>query len=266
MAKVFVFDVNMCAGCYVCQIACKDEHCDNDWTPYAKPQPVWGQFWFRLNEIERGQIPQVKVAYYPTLCMHCDNAPCIPVCPEGAISKRSDGLVLIDPKKCSGCQLCIEACPYDAIFFNQGLKIAQKCTGCAHLIDRGWKLPRCADACNNDALSFGEESEFSAFIAQAEVLKPEENAGPRVYYKNLPKRFIAGTVFDPAVDEVVEGATCTLSGTSSGTTTTDGFGDFWFEGLAVGTFSLTISGNGKTKTISDISTDKDVGLGDIALA
>jgi len=264
--KVFVFDVKKCSGCYCCQIACKDEHCDTDWMPYAKPQPVWGQFWLRQNLVECGQAPQVRTYYYPILCMHCDDAPCIPVCPVDAISKRDDGLVWIDPKKCNGCTLCIGACPYGVIFFNQGSKQAQKCTGCAHLVDRGWVETRCVNACTIEALQFGNESDFSTVIAESEVLKPELNLKPRVYYKNLPKRFIAGTVYDPAVDEVVEGATCTLTGASSSQATTDLFGDFWLEGLPVGTFSLTISGNGKTKTIPGINTDKDVGLGDIALA
>ncbi|MBM3149609.1 MAG: oxidoreductase, partial [Chloroflexi bacterium] len=105
--KVFVIDVKNCTGCYSCQIACKDEHCGNDWTPYAKPQPDWGHFWGKLNYYERGQIPQVRVAHVFVPCQHCDDAPCIKACPETAISKRADGLVWIDPKKCTGCQLCL---------------------------------------------------------------------------------------------------------------------------------------------------------------
>jgi hypothetical protein len=83
----------------------------------------------------------------------------------------------------------------------------------------------------------------------------------------LPKRFIAGTVYDPGAEEVVIGATCTLSG-DGGTVTqeTNHWGDFWFKGLEVGTYSLKIEGDGKSTTIADISTEKDVGLGDIPLA
>ncbi|MFC1875429.1 4Fe-4S dicluster domain-containing protein [Chloroflexota bacterium] len=266
--KVFVFDAALCVGCYNCHMACKDEHCGNDWMPYASPQPETGHFWFNLEKQVRGTVPQVKVAYVPTLCMHCDDAPCIPVCPGEAIYKRDDGLVIIDPKKCNGQQLCIDACPYGVIYFNRYLNISQKCTGCAHLLDRGWpiKEPRCVDVCYTKALRFGEEADFSAEIAQAEVMLPEEGTQPRVYYLNLPKRFIAGTVYDPGDKEVVIGATCTLSGDGSGTATTDGFGDFWLEGLDVGTFSLTIEAAGKTKTIDNISTEKNVSLGDIALS
>lgn len=157
--KVFVFDAAKCNGCHSCQVACKDEHAGNDWMPYAKPMPETGMFWYKQNEYVRGSIPKVKVAYVPTLCMHCDEATCIPACPTSAISKREDGLVLIDPAKCNGCQLCVGACPYGTISFNRALRVAQKCTGCAHLLDRGWpiKEPRCADACITGALTFGEE-------------------------------------------------------------------------------------------------------------
>ncbi|MFC1875591.1 4Fe-4S dicluster domain-containing protein [Chloroflexota bacterium] len=281
MGKVFVIDVALCNGCHCCQVACKDEHCGNDWMPYARPQPEAGQFWFKLNEYERGTVGQglpgqsqvrmsskVKAAVAPNMCMHCDDAPCIPACPNEAIVKRDDGLVWLDPAKCTGLQLCIPACPYGVIYFNQTLQLSQKCTGCAHLLDRGWPItePRCVDACITGMMRFGEEADFSAEIAQAEVMLPEENTQPRVYYLNLPKRFIGGTVYDPATKEVAIGATCTLSGDGSGTATTDGFGDFWFEGLAVGTFSLAIAAGGKTATIDAISTEKDVNLGDIALS
>jgi len=269
--KVFVFDTKKCTGCYSCQIGCKDEHCGNDWMPYARPQPETGQFWMRFKQFERGATPQLKVAYIPVLCQHCDDAPCIAACPvEGAIFERPDGLVIIDPKICTVCQLCMPACPYGTIFYNSGLQIAQKCTGCAHLLDRGWpiKEPRCVDNCPGDVCAFGEESELSSQIAEAERLTPNFGGTPntRVYYKGLPKKFIAGCVYNPATKEVVIGATCTLSGDGSGTATTDDFGDFWFEDLAVGTFSLKIEGGGKSKTISDISTEKDVALGDIPLS
>ena len=266
--KAFVLDLTRCNGCYSCQIACKDEHCGNDWSPYAKPQPDTGHFWMKVNEYLRGTVPKAKMAYIPVPCQHCADAPCIAACAPGAIYRRDDGLVVIDPKKCTGCQKCLsaDACPYGAIFYNKDLNLAQKCTGCAHLGDRKVAFaPRCADACPTEALKFGEESELQDLIAKAEVLHPEYGTNPRVYYIGLPKRFVAGTVYDPGAEEVVIGATCTLSGDGTGTATTDDFGDFWFEGLEVGTFSLKIEADGKTKTIADISTEKDVNLGDIAL-
>ncbi len=266
--KVFVIDIAKCSGCYGCQIACKDEHVGNDWTPYAKPQPEIGQFWSKVTEHVRGTAPQVKVSFVPQLCMHCQDAPCIKACPNKAISQRSDGLVLIDPAKCGGRQNCIEACPYGAIYFNPVLQISQKCTGCAHLLDRGYpiKEPRCVDACILGAMKFGEEADFKDVIAKAEILNPEYGLKTRVYYLNLPKRFITGTVYDPGTKDVVVGANLTLSGAGSATLKTNDWGDFWFDGLKAGTYSLKIEAGGKTKTIDNINTAKDVSLGDIALA
>jgi Fe-S-cluster-containing dehydrogenase component len=237
--------------------------------PYAMPQPETGQFWLKVRERVRGTVPKVKVSFIPVMCQHCDDAPCISVCTKEAIFEREDGLVLVDPKKCTGCQLCIDACPYGVIYYNKEIEQVQKCTGCAHLLDRGWpiKEPRCADSCINQVLIFRDKDAYAEVINRAEMLPPD--FGPQVntkaYYISLPKRFIAGTVYDPEVDEVVIGATCTLSGDSTASVTTDGFGDFWFEGLAVGNYSLKIEAAGKTYTQDSVNTEKDVNLGDIQL-
>ena len=73
--KMFVIDVAKCVGCRSCEIVCKDEHVDNDWSPIALPQPDTGQHWVRVEEKERGQVPKVTVAYTPIMCQHCKNAP-----------------------------------------------------------------------------------------------------------------------------------------------------------------------------------------------
>jgi tetrathionate reductase subunit B len=270
--KVFTFDVGRCNGCYNCQIACKDEHVVNDWTPYAKPQPEIGQFWLKLSENVRGTVPKVKVAYIAHLCNHCDDASCMVSCSvEGALYKRNDGLVIIDPIKCTGCKNCVDSCPYGAIYFNQDLNIAQKCTGCAHLLDNGWKEPRCVDACPTLALKFMEESEAEAqgWMKDSEAIRPDRKAvdKPRTYYRNIPKKFIAGTLYDPVEKDVIAGALCTISGEDMArTVTTNGFGDFWFEGLITGRYSLKIEAKGfVVKTINAITTEKDVNLGDIPL-
>ena len=268
--KAFVIDVSICNGCYCCQIACKDEHVANDWTPYAKPQPDTGQFWLKLNEFIRGTVPKVKMHYIPLLCMHCDAAPCVAACPvKDTIYKRDDGLVIIDPEKCTGCKNCLDSCPYNVIYFNENLNIAQKCTGCAHLLDEGQaiKEPRCVDACPTEALKFIDESDLNNLKRRAEVLHPELGTQPRVYYLDIPKKFIAGTVYDPVDKNVVIGAVCTLSSNGKALTVeTDGFGDFWFNGLVEGTYSLNIDAKGfRPKKFDLISTEKDVNLGDIAL-
>jgi Fe-S-cluster-containing dehydrogenase component len=267
--KALVIDITKCNGCYNCQIACKDEHVANDWNPYARPQPETGQFWMRINETTRGSVPKVKVIYEPRTCQHCDAAPCITACKEKAIYKRDDGIVMVDPGKCNGQKNCLAACPYGAIYFNEDLKLAQKCTMCAHLLDRGWKEPRCVEVCPTGALKFGEEKDLQDLIQKAELLKPESKTQPRVYYIGLPKRFIAGAVYDPRKDECIEGASITLidSAGKSQTINTDNFGDFWFEGLKVGTYSVKVEAKGfATKNIDSISTEKDVNLGDIPLS
>jgi tetrathionate reductase subunit B len=269
MAKVMIIDMTKCNGCYNCQVACKDEHVGNDWTPIAKPQPDTGQFWMRCEDIVRGQVPKVKVAYMLHICQHCSEAPCIKACKSQAIYKRGDGAVIIDPTKCRGQRNCLAACPYGVIYYNEDLQLAQKCTWCAHLLDQGWKEPRCVDACPTGALKFGEESEFKAQIAKSEILKPEEKAGVRTYYIGIPKRFVAGSVWDPEADECLEGVTVTLrdvQGNKVASLETDNFGDFWFEGLGVSTYSLDLQKAGyKPHKLAEVSTEKDINVGDIAL-
>jgi Fe-S-cluster-containing dehydrogenase component len=263
--KVFVFDNARCNGCYGCQLACKDEHVGNDWSPIAAPMPDTGQFWCKLNERTHGQVPKVRIEYWPTLCNHCDDAPCMAVAPD-AVYRREDGLIIIDSEKARGNQQLAEACPYGAIWFNEELGLAQKCTGCAHLVDEGM-LPHCVDLCATGALRFGEESEFSAEIAAAERLTSDEHGG-RVYYLNLPKLFISGDVWDPAANEIIQGATvtlCTNKGKQLATTSTDGFGDFWFKRLDPGDYLVTVEAQGFIEETRDVHLEQSLNIGDFAL-
>jgi len=278
--KVMIIDVAKCVGCYACQIACKDEHVDNDWSPYTKPQPDTGSFWRRVEEIERGTFPKVKLTYIPINCMHCDSPPCIRACRIGAIIKRADGIVLINPEKCNGCvdiakPLCLDACPYNTIYFNEKLRIAQKCTFCVHLIDGKdplykFGIPRCVDVCQKEAMIFGDEETLKDIIQKAEILHPEYGVKPRVYYLNLPKPFIAGAVVDPSEDEVIEGAKVTAIDLFTGEkheTLTDEFGDFWLRDLKWNhKYMIYIEKDGYLKKIVGIiTTEKDVNLGDIEI-
>lgn len=271
--KVFIVDLAICNGCYNCQIACKDEHVGNDWSPYARPQPLTGHFWLKMIERERGSFPKVRISYIPTLCNHCDSAPCIAVCKSKAIYKRPDGLVIIDPIKCNGCQDCVYACPYEAIYFNEFLMIAQKCTGCAHLLDKGEKEPRCVEACPTEAIKFGEEIEFKETLEKAGLLNPNiKETKPRVYYLNLNllKPFITGAVYDPEIDECIKGANVTLIDEETGEkhgTLTDIFGDFQFRDLEPNkVFKIKIEKDGyHTIEIKNVKVDKDINLGDIKM-
>lgn len=270
MGKVLIIDITKCNGCHNCQIACKDEHVGNDWSPIARPQPMSGQFWTKVEDIVRGSVPKVRVAYLHTICRHCDDAPCIKACPNQAIYKRTDGIVIIDPGKCQGSRKCIQECPYDgSVYFNDELNIAQKCTFCAHLIDKGWNETRCSDVCPTGAYTFGEEAELRGQIAQAEQLEPESGAKPRVYYIGLPKKFIGGTVFDPEADEVLIGAEIKIINKSNGNFTsvkTDDFGDFWVDGLTADEYSVFINkADYAQKKLEADTIVKDINLGDIPM-
>jgi Fe-S-cluster-containing dehydrogenase component len=226
-----------------------------------------GQFWCKLEEHVRGSVPKVKIHYISKLCNHCENAPCIGAAKNGAVYRREDGLVIIDPEKAVGQLQIAEACPYGAVYRNEELKLPQKCTGCAHLLDHGAAAPRCVDACPTDAMRFGEEADLKDLIDGAEVLRPETGAGPRVYYRNIPGLFIGGTVYDPVKEEIVEGASCRLqSGGKTRRTATDEFGDFWFEDLPVGVFDLAVDAAGyETRVFAALKTDRSINLGDVAL-
>jgi len=267
--KALVIDASKCNGCYNCQIACKDEHVGNDWSPYARPQPLIGHFWIKVIDKVRGTFPKVKVSYRPDICRHCANAPCISACKYGAIDRREDGIVLIDPDRCRGEKDCVAACPYGAVYFNEDLNIAQKCTLCTHLLDKGEKEPRCVEVCPTGALVFGEEEGLGQLIDRSEMAEPEHAAEPRVHYIGLPKRFIAGAVYDPSEDECIEGALVTVVNREDGVeaeTLTDEFGDFWLEGLKAGDYSLTIEKEGYGPyRVECFSVEEDVNLGDIAL-
>ena len=270
--KNFLIDADKCTGCDLCIIACKDEHVGSAYSPWTKPQPDTGHFWIDVQPMERGRIPRVRMRYLPLLCQHCANAACIKACPEDAIKRRDDGLVWIDPATCTACGLCEEACPYDVIYMNGELGVAQKCTGCAHRVDEG-SSPRCVEVCPHDAIVFGDEAD-SVFSKDEhgkapEVYHPEYQAQPRVYWKGLPKPWIAGVVIDAVSDEVIARAAITavdLFEDGSVTVRSDEFGDFWIKGLRKDRkYRLRISKEGYEDFRAIVTTDGEQDLGNVCL-
>ena len=248
--KVLVVDLAKCNGCRCCQLACKDEHCGNDWSPYAAPQPMSGQFWCNFEEEERGRVPVVRVAYTPVFCGHCDECPLLTAAPE-CVHRTVDGFVLIDPETARGRADLAELCPYGRVFHNVERDVPQKCTGCAHLLENGWAEPRCVDACATGALRFGDEADFADEIARAQRgsagFADDPRIGSHVYYLNAPKRWIAGTVADRGINEVVIGADVTIrndTGEKIAHVQTDWAGDFRYFDCEQARYSVRIEAPG----------------------
>ena len=268
-----IIDLNKCSGCYNCFLACRDEHYGNDFPPIALAQPFKNHFWMQIIERERGKYPKVKLSFIPKPCMHCDNAPCTQSTANGSVYKRPDGVVIIDPEKSRGQKEILSSCPHRVIFWNDEKNIPQKCTLCAHLLDQGWKEPRCAEACPTGALLFGDLDDPASEISKVwksqkvETLHPEFELQPRVKYIGIPKRFVAGTVYFKDRDECAENARVTLTGKGKKQTVrTNNFGDFEFEDLAAdGDFTVKVEHSGYAPQSFKVQTKLDVYLGDILL-
>jgi Fe-S-cluster-containing dehydrogenase component len=268
-----VIDIKKCTGCYNCFLTCRDEFAGNDYPGYALGQPMTGMNWIRLIEKERGQYPKVKVAYTPLICMQCDEAGCMKVAQNGAVYRRKDGIVMIDPEKAKGQKQIVGGCPYRVIEWNEEKQVAQKCIFCAHMLDKGEKVPRCVESCPTGALAFGDlddpESIVSKLIAAGgtEVLHPEYQMKEKVEYLNLPRTFIAGTVVLGDVDEVGKGVVVKLEGEGgSKEALTNGFGDFEFEGLAGNKeYKLKVEASGYKAKSLKVKTLKDTYVGEIVL-
>ena len=255
--KVFAIDINRCNGCYNCQLACKDEHCDQAWPPYSAAEPLIGQFWLKIDERERGRVPMVKVSYIPTI--GAQDEAIREYAPE-CLMEREDGIIVLDPEKCKDRADLAEK--FEGVYYNEELGIAQGCAGCAHLLDNGWTVPRCVDACATDAIKFGDEEDFD--LLNATKLTP----GSHVYYFNYPKRFVAGLAFDNERREVIIGADVTLlkDGEEVARTATDDFGDFKFDQVEAAVYTVRIAANGyKVAELAADATQKDIYLGDIAV-
>jgi Fe-S-cluster-containing dehydrogenase component len=269
-----VIDIDKCNGCYNCFLACKDEFAGNDYLPFSLSQPSMGKSWMRITERERGFCPKVKVDYIPLPCLQCNEAPCVKAAHNGEVYRRPDGIILIDPEKSIGKREILSTCPHRVIQWNEEKNIPQKCTFCAHLLEQGWKEPRCVEACPSGALLFGDlddpDSEISRVMKSPHIeeLHPEYGLQPNVVYIDLPKRFIAGEVLlEDRQDECAKGVVVTLSdGKNKHTCKTDIFGDFEFDGLESNrSYRILVEHEGYLSKELEVKTDTDVHVGEIIL-
>jgi Fe-S-cluster-containing dehydrogenase component len=273
-----IIDVAECTNCQLCTLATMDEYVGNDFPGYAAAMPKHGHRWIDILQKERGQAPMIDIAYVPTMCNHCDDAPCIKATKDGAIKKRDDGIVIIDPAKAKGQKQLVEACPYGHIWWNEDLQLPQHWPFDAHLIDQGWKETRGQQSCPTGAMRAvkTDDVEMARMVRQEglEVLGPGLATKPRVYYRNLwryTKCFIGGTVSAEAngVVDCVEGACVRLikSGAIVAETTSDNYGDFKFDKLDEnsGAYTVEIEAKGQPTKSVETRLGISVNLGEIRL-
>jgi Fe-S-cluster-containing dehydrogenase component len=197
-----VIDLDTCVGCHACAVNCKEWNTSGpagpltDFTPYgAEPDGVWFN---RIHSFEAGEGAEGRTVHFPKSCLHCEDAPCVTVCPTGASFKREeDGIVLVDPDKCIGCKLCSWACPYGAREYDHDQGVMKKCTLCVDRIynldvPESERVPACVSTCPSSARHFGDlgdpDSDVSRLVAARGgfALMPEQGCRPVNRY--LPPR------------------------------------------------------------------------------
>lgn len=177
----WVVDTRRCFGCHACEVACKAEN-DVPLGSYIR-QTIYHDFQRR-----NGQMARIMV---PMSCQHCEDAPCIKVCPCGALSKQQGGTVQIDYDRCCGHASCVDACPYGAIYIDPVVGQAVKCHNCTHRVDEGME-PACVSTCPSEALYFGDLNDPKSKVSQLKAqldreenlqqLRVEKGTKPRMYF------------------------------------------------------------------------------------
>jgi tetrathionate reductase subunit B len=181
-----VVDVERCIGCHACSVACKVENSVSLGNFRTK---VYYYDHEGKNAIGRTAL---KRAFLPTLCMHCEDAPCLKACPTTSISRGQDGVVRIDSSTCDSSGDCISACPYGAIHIDPLSKVADKCDWCSHRLEVGME-PACVEVCPAEVFTFGDLNDPKSRVSQMRaskaseltVLKPQEGAKPGVKYRGI---------------------------------------------------------------------------------
>ncbi len=270
-----IIDVARCHDCNDCFLADKDEFVGNDFLPYSVAQPWSGHRWMNIHRKERGQYPIVQVAYLPMPCQHCADAPCVEASADGSVYRRPDGLVIIDPVKAKGHPEIVDTCPYGAIYWNEEAQVAQKCNGCAHLLDQGWTETRCSQVCPTGAirLVLADDDEWARIVDEEglEDYRAELGTDPRVKYKNLykwEKVFIGGSAVFKDTDECAEGAKVTIVsvGQVVGEGVANNYGEFVVDRLQpAGEYTVTVQADGYAPYSATVTPGESVNLGTIML-
>jgi Fe-S-cluster-containing dehydrogenase component len=201
-----VVDLDACVGCHACATACKEWNAGSAMAggvpDYAPQGDVPAGVWFnRVRHYEAGTHPDSRTLNVPMSCMHCEDAACVTVCPTGASYKRAeDGIVLIDPEKCMGCNYCAWACPYGARELDRDAGVMRKCTLCVDRIHdpalpEAERQPACVLACPAHARHFGDfddpDSRVSVLTREREGAPLLEALGYRPTNRYLPPRAAA---------------------------------------------------------------------------
>lgn len=169
----FYFDSSQCSGCKTCQVACKDKHNLNNGIRWRNVYEVAGGNW---KQKDGNWVSEIRSYNMSMACNHCQEPICMQKCPNKAIYKNGEGLVLIDEKRCMGCKYCQWACPYGALHLDKKTGKMTKCTLCADYIAEG-KQPSCVSSCPMRVLDFGDYNELKAKYGSEVEVYPLPSAG-----------------------------------------------------------------------------------------